>query len=117
MESKILKFIIFLSLTFISNTAWSLNLVEGAKIKSIISTNWNEKVFTVVLEGGTGVCANGTLVFPEEYSQSTVAYSLTFSMAMSAYIHNKRISAHNYNDRKYKNDDVCTGASLLSIQD
>lgn len=109
-----MKYFSFLLLLF----AFSSNAVElakGAKIIKIGSTNWNEKVFYVVLSGGVGPCANSAVNFPEVYSQSTVAYAQSHSLAVTAFLHNKTVRIYNYGSRKFKNDDVCTGASLIEI--
>ena len=107
-------------LTFIlliSNYCMADYLVQDAKITKIGSTNWNKKVFYIVLQGGTGTCANASIHFPEEYAQSIVAYAQMHSMAVMAYIHNKRITVYNYGNRTFENDNVCTGGSSISIYD
>ena len=98
-----------------SKFAYGGDLVEGATITKIGSTNWNERVFYVILSGGTGICANKAVNFPEDFSQSTVAYAQAQSLAVTAFIHNKKVRIHNYGDKIYKNGDVCTGASFIEL--
>lgn len=90
-------------------------LVVDATINKVGSTNWNERVFYVVLSGGKGPCAGKAVNFPEDYSQSTAAYALSHSMAMTAFLHNKKVRIYNYGNKKFKNDSICTGASFIEI--
>ena len=110
-----IRILLTLAISILFNTASAENLVEGAKITAIGSTNWNQKVFYVRLEGGTGPCAGKSVNFPEEYSQSTISYAQTHSMAMTALLHNLNVSIHNYDERKFKNEDICTGANLIEV--
>ena len=89
-------------------------MLKDATVTQISNTNWNEKTFTVTHSGGTGVCAGIAVSFPEEYSQSAIAYSLSFSIAMSAYLHDKKINVYNYGDKSLHGS-VCHGANLIEI--
>ena len=108
--------ITFVMFLVVSNSAFSDYLLKNATVTRITSTNWNEKTFTVTHSGGTGVCAGSGVSFPEEYSQSAIAYSLSFSTAMSAYLHGKKIDVYNYGDKSLHGS-VCHGASFIEIHD
>jgi len=110
-----MKKILSLSLILLSVNSFAGYLVKDASVTRVSSTNWDEKVFTVSISGGTGDCLS-SVTFPEEYSQSTVAYSLSFSMAMSAYLHNKKITVYNYGDKEYQGN-KCHGANFIEIHD
>lgn len=113
-----LKPLIVIILSFLAmGNAFSQELVKDAKIIKIGSTNWDKKVFYLQVEGGTGPCANTPINFPEVYAQSTIAYAQMHAMAMTAFIHGKRISIYNYDDKKFANDSICTGANAITIYD
>lgn len=92
-------------------------LVKDATVTKVGSANWDEKVFYIVVEGGSGTCANATINFPEEYAHSIVAYAQMQNIALLAYLNQKRVSVYNYGAREYKKDDVCTGANQIAIYD
>lgn len=109
------KIIVITSLVLLSQSLFAGVIATGVIITKVGSTNWNEKVFTVTLSGGSGVCAGDVISFPEEYAQSTVAYAQAHSMAMTAFIHNKKVIISNFDNRKYKNNTTCTGANSIEI--
>jgi hypothetical protein len=111
MKMRTLIFIIGM----VSISSYAGDLINGAKIIKVGSSNWNKKVFYVTLSGGTGPCKNVNVSFPEEYSQSTVAYAQSQSLAVTAFIHNKDVRIYNYGNKAFANDDICTGASLIEI--
>ena len=109
---KLLMLVLF---CLIPSWSHALNLVDNAKIVKIGSSNWNKKAFYVVLSGGTGPCANLSVSFPEEFSQSTVAYAQSQALALTAFIHNKTVSIHNYGNKEFVEGNICTGGSLIEI--
>ena len=110
-----IKIALAFAVTIMTNNAFAENLVENAKITAVGSTNWNEKVFYVRLQGGTGPCAGKSVNFPEEYAQSVISFAQTHGMAMTALLHNLSVSIHNYGERTFKNEDICTGANLIEV--
>lgn len=110
-----LVYVLILLSAFISVSSLAGDLVVDGKITKVGSTNWNERVFYIIIEGGSGPCANKAINFPEEFSQSTVAYAQAHSMAMMAFIHNKKVRVYNYGNKTFKNNDICTGANFIDI--
>lgn len=84
-------------------------LVRGATIIEVASSSNNNDVFYVKLSGGTGPCANGSVLFPAAKSQSKESYNQAFSIALTAVTSGKKIRIHNYEN------DTCTGANFIGI--
>lgn len=100
---------------FISSNLLAGYLIENAKIVKVGSTNWNDKVFFVQIRGGSGLCEGKTIVFPQSYAQSQIAYNQMHSMVVTAFVANETVSIYNYSDRKYRNGDRCTGANRIDL--
>jgi hypothetical protein len=84
-------------------------LVKGATILEVASSNGNQDVFWVRFSGGTGPCANASVDFPASKSQSKESYNQSFSIALSAAATGSKIRVHNYED------DNCQGANFISV--
>ncbi len=70
----------------LSNLVSADNLVSGVKITTIGNTPDGSKSFFVRTSGGTGPCANGTvIVFPLSLSADEATHNRAFSIALAAY--------------------------------
>lgn len=101
--------ICLLGALLIGTNAWSGDLALGATVTEVGNTSGNSRGFFIRVVTGTGPCTDGTIVFPESASQSTLSYAHALSLATTAFIHGKKVRVHNYVD------DVCEQASYISI--
>ncbi len=62
------------------------NLVTNAKIIRLASSsNGSSDDFFIEVEGGSGPCANGTIIFPRSLSPSDGFFNRMFAIALTAY--------------------------------
>jgi len=93
----------------ISSISNAGELVKGATVLEVASSNSNRDVFWVRISGGVGPCANISVDFPANKSQSKESYNQSFSIALAAATTGKKIRVHNYEDNN------CQGANFISI--
>ncbi|MCE9687163.1 DUF5992 family protein [Shewanella sp. AS16] len=84
-------------------------LVRNAIITEIASSSNNQDVFYLSLSGGTGPCANASILFPAAKSQSKESYAQAFAIALAAAASGKKIRIHNYEN------DSCVGANFIGM--
>ena len=92
-----------------SSVAFAGELVKGATILEVASSASNEDVFYIRLSGGTGPCANSSVIFPAVKSQSKDSHNQAFSIALAAVTSARKVRIHNYEN------DSCYGANFISI--
>lgn len=115
MNNLVQKMLFLITIVISSTNANAIILVENATISEIGSTNWNKRVFFVRLEGGDGPCSGKVVNFPEDYSQSSIAYAQSHSMAMMAFMHGYKVKLYNYGERTFNSDSICSGASFIKL--
>ena len=97
------------SLFFLPFYSGAGELVRNAVITEVASSGDNKDVFYVKLKGGTGPCANGSVEFPANKSQSEKSYNQAFSIALAAAMSGKMIRIHNYSNNE------CSGANFIGV--
>jgi len=73
-------------LLLIPPSTYAENLVTNAKITRLASSsNGTSDDFFIEVEGGSGPCANGTIIFPRSLSPSDGFFNRMFAIALTAY--------------------------------
>ncbi|KAF7763155.1 hypothetical protein PUND_b0495 [Pseudoalteromonas undina] len=104
-----IRVLIFFGFLIVSTPVFCGELVRGATVTEVASSSSNMDVFYLKLSGGTGPCANSSVIFPAIKSQSKESYNQAFSIALAAVSSGKKIRVHNYED------DSCHGANFIGI--
>lgn len=91
-------------------------LIKGAKIFGVASTDRGKDIFYVQPVGGSGICVNSNILFDIQHSPSPAAYSRTFSLLNTAFVSGKKIDVYSSNDGGVTD---CTNgtANLVFIHD
>ncbi|MCG7547476.1 DUF5992 family protein [Pseudoalteromonas sp. Of7M-16] len=104
-----MKKMLCLSLFILPFYSGAGELVRDAVITEVASTSSNKDVFYVKLSGGTGPCANGSVEFPANKSQSEQSYNQAFSIALAASMSGKKVRIHNYSNNE------CSQANFIGV--
>ncbi|RYZ91371.1 MAG: hypothetical protein EOP04_00715 [Proteobacteria bacterium] len=106
----ILKKLTILFLT-ISTNAFAGQLTINAKVKSVTSQNSNNPdVFTIYLDGGSGVCGNDVSFTLASASNNKELFARTYAAALTAMTTGSYVMIHNYSSNS-----CSTGASFIQI--
>ena len=108
-NSMLTKTLAISGLFIFSSVAFAGELVKGATILEVASSASNKDVFYIQLSGGTGPCANGSIIFPAAKSQSKESHNQAFSIALAAVTSSRKVRVHNYEN------DSCYGANFIGI--
>jgi hypothetical protein len=87
-------------------------IVTGATVIHVSSTNGNTTAFQVLVAGGVGVCTSETgtwIVFPLSAAADADTHKRTYAAALLALATGMRVNLHNYAS------DSCTGASYVDV--
>ncbi len=84
-------------------------IVENATVKSVANTSSNQDNFSISVEGGTGPCANKTIIFPRAATSSNEIFSRAYSTALTAFASGHKVWVHNYSG------DSCTNAAFIRV--
>ena len=86
-------------------------LIRDATVTEVNNNSSNGADFSIRTAGGTGICTGELIAFPEVKSQSEASTNQAFSIALAAFMSQKKVRVHNYDD------DHCRGASFIAISD
>lgn len=108
-----LRHLLIFILLCIAGAAQSADLVVNAQIVRIASSsNGVSDDFFVEVSGGSGPCANGSIVFPRSLAPTEAFFSRMFAIALTAY------ATENQNVRVYApSSNVCSAAKFIQIAD
>jgi hypothetical protein len=84
--------------------------VQNARIVEVSNTASNLEVFYIVVEGGSGMCAGGTIRFRLADAGSPGVYERAFAIALAAYLGDEKVSAFDYDTTP-----DCLGAESLRL--
>ncbi len=106
-----MKLMVSLISMFLSISAFATKaIVTDGEIVKLASTSFSSDDFYVSISGGTGDCANRSVVFPQSSSPSQASHNRAFSIALSAFMTgNTKVQITSF-------DDTCMTASIIEIQ-
>jgi hypothetical protein len=105
---KYISILIFIIFTQPAIAGW---LVTNAKIKEVASAIGTQEAFFIVLDGGSGMCADKQIVFSMNHIGSEKKYDRAFSIALAAYMSDQKIKIYDYND----GIDDCSNADSIRV--
>ena len=102
------KYIYITLLLLGSASALAGELVNGATVVEIANNNSGAE-FVIKTSGGSGICTNTFITFPESRAPSPTAHKHGIANAMLAFVAGKKVRVHNFIDNS------CSGASFISV--
>lgn len=100
---------LFVAFFLISNTSLAGELVKEATVSKLGNTSNGSPDFYVRVTGGSGVCANSLIKFPESKKASDDSNHQAMSIALTALAIGKKVRIVNFED------DHCHGANFIEI--
>jgi len=105
------KYISILLFFLLSTQAVAGWIVTNAKIKEVSSAIGTEEAFFIIIDGGSGLCADNQINFSMTHIGSEKKYDRAFSIALAAYMSNQKIKVYDYND----GTDDCSNADSIRV--
>ena len=101
--------LLVLGLSFISLNAAAGEIAKDAIITKLGNSSDGSADFYIRITGGTGVCANSLIKFPESKQASEASNNQAFSLALTAMTTGKKIRLANFQDNN------CHGANFIEM--
>jgi len=93
----------------ISGIAQAGELVTDAVITSVGNTSGNGPSFFVIVSGGSGLCTNQFIWFPESAAGDANVFNRAYKSALLALSTGMHVKIHNYSDN------TCAKASYIQV--
>ena len=108
-----LRFSLVIGVLLFASMTQGADLVANARIVRIASSsNGFADDFFIEVVGGSGPCANGSIIFPRSQAPTEAFFGRMFAIALTAY------ATENANVRVYApSSNVCNAAKFIQIAD
>lgn len=84
-------------------------LVTGATVSNVFNTSANLPQFAITVAGGTGPCANTTIVFPQSSAPDADTFKRAYAQVLLALTNGMHINVYNFTDV------TCNFASYINL--
>ena len=102
--------IVLLSVWVTAPAAKAGFILHDGRVSLVSNTSGNTKRFTVLINGGTGVCAGAYLSFREENAGDRDVFKRAFAIALTALATGKTVDVYSYGA------DDCISPSFIMIK-